>query len=123
MGRILVVDDDAQVRTAVARVLGGAHEVQEASGGREALRRIERGERFDAILSDLMMPGLSGMELYAALRARAPDLADRVIVMTGGVFTPEQQAFLDSVPNLRVEKPFELAEVRAAVEAVLAGSR
>jgi CheY-like chemotaxis protein len=119
MGRILVVDDDAHVRTAIARVLGGAHEVREASGAREALRRIDGGERFDAILSDLMMPEMSGMDLYAALQARAPELAERVIVMTGGVFTPEQQAFLDSVPNLRVDKPFDLAEVRAAVEAVL----
>lgn len=120
MGRILVVDDDAQVRTAIARVLGAAHEVLEASGAREALARIDGGERFDAILSDLMMPDMSGMELYAALRARAPGLVARVILMTGGVFTPEQQAFLDSVPNFRVDKPFDLAEVRAAVEAVLA---
>ena len=121
MGRILVVDDDAQVRTAIARVLAGSHEVVEASGGREALGRVEAGDAFDAILCDLMMPDLSGMELYAALRARAPELAARVIVMTGGVFTAEQQAFLDTVPNRRVEKPFDLAEVRAAVAAVVSG--
>jgi CheY-like chemotaxis protein len=121
MGRILVVDDDAQVRTALARVLAGSHEVLESSGGREALLRIEEGEHFDAILCDLMMPDLSGMELYAALRACSPELAARVILMTGGVFTHEQQAFLDAVPNRRVEKPFDLAEVRATVAAVVGG--
>jgi CheY-like chemotaxis protein len=123
MGRILVVDDDAQVRTAIARVLGGGHEVVEASGGREALVLVEAGESFDAILCDLMMPDLSGMDLYAALRARAPELAARVVLMTGGVFTAEQQAFLDTVPNRRVEKPFDLAEVRAVVAEVVGGSR
>lgn len=122
MARVLVVDDESDVRTAVARLLAGCHEVVEASGGSEALRRVESGETFDAILCDLMMPDLSGMELCAALRARWPDLASRVVVMTGGVFTPEQEAFLDSVPNRRVEKPFDLAAVRAALDAVLGGS-
>ncbi|HSN90105.1 MAG TPA: response regulator [Anaeromyxobacteraceae bacterium] len=119
MARVLVVDDDPDVRTAVARLLAGSHEVVEASGGAPALRRVEGGEAFDAILCDLMMPDLSGMKLYAALRARWPALAERVVVMTGGVFTPEQQSFLDSIPNRRVDKPFDLDALRAALATVL----
>jgi two-component system NtrC family sensor kinase len=121
MGRILVVDDDAQVRGALARILAREHAVEEASGGREALARIAAGERYDAILCDMMMPDVSGMAFHAALAERSPELVGRVAFMTGAVFTEEQQRFLDTVPNPRVEKPFDVAEVRALVAALSGG--
>jgi CheY-like chemotaxis protein len=121
MGRILVVDDDPHVRGAVTRILAREHEVVPAGGGREALARVDAGERYDAILCDLMMPDLSGMGLHAALREKAPDLAARVIFMTGGVFTDEQQTFLERVTNPRVEKPFDVSQVRAVVAAMASG--
>jgi CheY-like chemotaxis protein len=66
---------------------------------------------FDAVLCDLMMPGMSGIELYRALKVRAPGMEERLVFMTGGAFTTEAEAFLDEVSNARVEKPFDFASV------------
>ncbi|GEJ56143.1 ATP-binding response regulator [Anaeromyxobacter diazotrophicus] len=114
-GRVLVLDDEALVCRAVARTLRGAHEVVALTEPAEALARLERGEPFDVVLCDLMMPGLSGMECYEALRARRPELAGRMIFLTGGAFTPAAREFLERVPNLRVEKPFDAEALRQAV--------
>ena len=121
-GRVLVVDDEAFVRTSLTRVLGLEHDVVGLGDGREALELLLGGERFDAVLCDLMMPSVSGMELHAALRAEAPEAARRMVFMTGGVFTDEAQAFLASVENPRIDKPFQLEEIRALIRALVAGA-
>ena len=80
---------------------------------------IARGGRFDVILCDLMMPRMTGMDLHAALMALAPDQADRMVLLTGGAFTPTARRFLDVVPNQRIEKPFDSANVRAVVRGMV----
>jgi PAS domain S-box-containing protein len=114
-GKILVVDDEKVVATAVRRVLGTDHDVKILTSAQEALRWISGGERFDLILCDLMMPIMTGVELHSALCRAAPDQAARMIFLTGGAFTPRARAFLDEVPNARLDKPFELATLRALV--------
>jgi signal transduction histidine kinase len=109
--RVLVVDDDAMVARAVALSLAASHEVVTTLSAAAARARIATGERFDVIVCDLMMPEMTGMELYAAIGAIAPDQADRMIFMTGGTFTEEAQDFLEQVDNLRLEKPFRLDEL------------
>ena len=69
--------------------------------------RLARGERFDLVVCDLMMPGLTGMECHEALRTSRPELARSMIFLTGGAFTAKARAFLDHVPNVRVDKPFD----------------
>jgi CheY-like chemotaxis protein len=113
------VDDDALVGNAVRRVLDRAHVVEVETSARAALRRLEAGERFDAIVCDLMMPDMTGMELHAALRRTRPGDAARVIFLTGGAFTDEASRFLEEVPNARLEKPFESAALSAAVARVV----
>ena len=113
--RVLAVDDDAQFLRTIARVLGRENEVVQAGGGREALERLSSGEKFDAILCDLMMPEMTGMDLHAELCRIAPGEAAAMIFLTGGTFTPEAQAFLESVPNPRLSKPFDLKEMRRTV--------
>jgi CheY-like chemotaxis protein len=95
------------------------HEVAVSENGRHALNRLNAGERFDVILCDLMMPELMGMELHAEMKAVAPDQVERMIFVTGGAFTPSGKAFLDAVPNARIEKPFDPATVRALVRALV----
>ena len=109
--RVLVVDDEAAIGRALARSLGRYHDVVTVTSGKEALARIASGERFDTILSDLMMPEVTGMEIYEELSQAAPDQAKRIIFMTGGTFTDRAREFLDNVPNARLEKPFEVANV------------
>ena len=106
-GKILVIDDDAAICTAIRRTLGRRHQVTTTTSGREAIDRITGGERYDLILCDLMMPMVTGMEVHAELFAAAPDQADRIVFLTGGAFTAEARDFLKRIPNERFEKPFD----------------
>jgi CheY-like chemotaxis protein len=113
--RVLVVDDDPLVAKAAARTLARLHEVAVSGSAAAALARLEAGERFDVILCDLMMPQMTGMELHEVLRRLHPELADRVVFITGGAFTDRAGAFLREVPNACVEKPFDPAQLREVV--------
>ena len=119
--RVLVIDDDLMVLRALNRMLQrGGYEVTTALGGQDGLMILERGERFDAILCDLMMPQLDGPALYALLQARDPALAARMIFCSGGAFTPRAMDFVaqSGVPCL--DKPLQLdalARVLAELDA------
>ena len=65
------------------------------------------GATFDVIFSDLMMPQVTGMELYARIREEFPDHAPRVVFLTGGAFTQSARDFLARVPNPTLEKPID----------------
>jgi len=113
-GRVLVIDDDAMVARSLRRVLAG-HEVVVAEGGATALAILEADQGFDVVLCDLMMPEVSGMDVFEAVADRHVGLGDRFVFMTGGAFTPRARAFLDRVANERFEKPFDPNEVRLLV--------
>ena len=113
-GKVLVVDDEPAVGLAVQRVLRD-HDVTVVTSAQEALLRITGGAEFDVILSDLMMPGMSGMDLFGVLVRQNPKLAARVVFVTGGAFTPEANAFLDRIANERMEKPFHFKQLRELV--------
>jgi len=115
-GRVLVVDDDAMVARAIQRSLSNAHDLTAVMRGADALERIRRGERFDVIICDLMMPEMTGMELHAELVRAAPDQARAIIFLTGGAFTAGAQEFLEGVENQRIEKPFESAYLAAVID-------
>ncbi len=119
-GRVLVVDDEPMLCSVINRILAGAHEVVITTSAAQALARIESGERFDVILSDLMMPDMTGMDLHAALLHAVPEQAGRMIFMTGGAFSPEAAAFLDRAPNPSIEKPFRSAGLRQIVQSRIA---
>ncbi len=112
--RILVVDDDPQVRAVAVTLLEElGYGVVEASGGAEALRLLHGGNRIDLLLTDYAMPGMTGTEL--AGRALALDPAPGVLIMTG--YADAAALPSEGVPVLR--KPFALDELRAAVERLL----
>jgi nitrogen-specific signal transduction histidine kinase/CheY-like chemotaxis protein len=118
-GRLLVIDDEEMILRALARILE-EHEVHCTASAREALCWIDAGQEFDLILSDLMMPTMTGMEFYETLLARHPQLAPRVVFVTGGAITPRANAFLQSVPNDRLAKPFDKASLRKLIRERLA---
>jgi signal transduction histidine kinase len=113
--KVLVIDDEALVSEAIGRVLSDENDVTSASTAREALDLIARGEHFDAILCDLMMPVMTGMDLYAEVVRVAPHLTGRIVFMTGGAFTPRARAFLESVGNPCLEKPIEVSKLRSYI--------
>lgn len=117
---MLIIDDDAQAAAGMARLLGRDHDATISPSGADALERIERGEDFDVIFCDLMMPVMTGIELFERIRALAPDLTKRVVFITGGAFTPAARRFLEEVDNERLDKPFEVRNLRALVRRMLA---
>lgn len=114
-GRVLVVDDEPLISSAIGRSLALEHEVVLAAAASEALERVMAGDRFDVILCDLMMPQMTGMDLYSALSTHAPEQAARMVFLSGGAFTPAAHSFLAEVPNQRLEKPFDTRQLLALV--------
>jgi CheY-like chemotaxis protein len=118
-GRVLIIDDEKDLTDVTADGLHSLHDVRATQDAREALEWISAGEQFDLILCDMMMPLMTGMEFYTRLAAVAPRQADRIVFMTGGAFTPRAREFLARLPNLRLEKPFDLGHILAMVSAHL----
>jgi len=112
-GHILVVDDEPLVGRLVERALVRDHHVTVVTAGRAALERLTAGERFDLILCDLMMPEMTGMDLFDRVTELAPDQAERMVFLTGGAFTRRARDFLRERPFL--EKPFDLSALEAVV--------
>lgn len=119
-GRVLVVDDEPLLRSSVTRLLGKEYDVVTVESAVDALARITRGERFDVILSDVMMPVMTGMGLHAEVSAIAPEQAERMVFMTGGAVTPAARRFLQIVPNPRIVKPLEIPMLRSILRSLIA---
>ena len=119
-GKILVIDDEKMIAKAVARTLS-THLVTAESHARVALDQILAGARFDVILCDLMMPEMAGMDFHAELLRHVPEQADAIIFLTGGAFTERARDFLDKIPNLRIDKPFDGAKLREVIAGRLRG--
>jgi len=119
--RVLVVDDDPLVARALERMLAG-HEVMLAVGGQDALAQLEGGLHPDAILSDLMMPEMTGLQLHAAVEARWPELGGRFVLVTGGAFGGDIAEALARADLPQITKPVDRVEL-AALLASLAPRR
>lgn len=121
-GRVLVIDDEASIGTAISRLLS-AHEVVWLGTGDEALERLRTDQNFDVILCDVAMPKRSGIECYQMLEKECPKLAERVVFLSGGAFEPKAQAFLASTTHVWVKKPFDGPQLKVLVnERIAAGS-
>ena len=122
--RIVVVEGilvlyEPTLRDLLAEALSERAQVLTASSGREALELLEHDERFDAILCDLMMPGMTGVELYEWLEARLPELAARTVFMTGAAYTARTRDFLERIENACLSKPFRVRDVEQVLDRVL----
>ncbi len=116
--RILVIDDEAPVGTTLKTLLGDHHEVAvETDPGAGVARLLH--ERFDVVLCDVMMPGLSGMDVFERVTRQDPSLAGRFLFITGGAFTPRAAAFLAETTSPHLQKPFSLATVERAIQAIV----
>ncbi|HUJ28691.1 MAG TPA: response regulator, partial [Myxococcales bacterium] len=118
--RVLLVDDEPLMRRLLAHMLGNCR-IEASALARDALARIEGGERFDVVLCDLNMPDMNGMRFYQSLAARDAGLARRVLFVTGGALDLEAERFLAGMPGRVLQKPVDARTLRAAVSAVLAG--
>ncbi len=113
--RVLVVDDEAGIGKAIRRMLDSEHDVTIETDAASA-RDLLASERFDVVFCDLMMPGMTGMELHAAM---APEVAERFVFVTGGAFSPRSKEFLRTTKNATLEKPFGREEVLRIIDTML----
>jgi PAS domain S-box-containing protein len=113
--RILVIDDEPAIGAAVRRMLP-EHDVHAVKSAKEALERLASGERYSAVLCDLIMPGMTGMDLFLELAAKAPEVSRRMGFLTGGAFTPAARNFLEGLPGRFLHKPFDAPSLRRFVE-------
>jgi PAS domain S-box-containing protein len=116
--RVLIVDDE----TAIVRLLSESLEasasvVGETVPGR-ALDLILGGPSFDAIVCDVMMPGMTGIDLHERVARDRPDLAARFVFMCGGAYTARARDHLERVPNPRLDKPFRMSQLIEAIDRV-----
>lgn len=117
--RLLVVDDEPEVASMLADILHRAgYRVDSTENGWDALERLD-GTDYDAIISDLRMPGLDGCGLYREIGRRHPRMQSRILFVTGDVLSPNIAAFLQEVHCPVIEKPFAPEAVREQVEELL----
>jgi len=108
---VLVVDDAADcaaiIEVALQALPGVA--VETVTTAEAAWGKLERSP-VSAVLTDLQLPGMTGMDIATALELRAPERLARVVFMTGAAFTPQAAAFVAAHPGRCVEKPFDVAQ-------------
>ncbi|MEP7049125.1 MAG: ATP-binding protein [Pseudomonadota bacterium] len=121
-GRILIVDDEIPVARTLKALFQNEHDMTLASSGAQALEaiaaQVEPG--FDVILCDLMMPGMSGMDLFEQIKRAHPGVERSMVFMTGGVALDHARDFLATSSNLTFEKPFDFDQLRQALRRLVA---
>lgn len=114
--RLLVVDDDALVARTLVRQLSG-HAVDVVASGHAALERLAAaGEQYDLVLCDLMMPDMTGMDVYELVQQRYPDLADRFVFISGGGVTERSRQFLEEHADRVLAKPIDSRQLCELLE-------
>lgn len=118
--RVLIVDDDKVITGALRRLLSLDHDVTVANAGADALALIRDGKEFHVILCDVIMPGMSGVQVHKALEEFAPAQAAAMILMTGGSVPRDAvELIARGMPNL--PKPFDVDQLRAAIRQLRSG--
>jgi two-component system, OmpR family, response regulator MprA len=116
--KILVVDDERAVRESLRRALElEGYEIELAADGNEALYRLEVTEEPDAVILDVLMPGVDGLEVCRRLRGAGSKLP--VLMLTARTEVEDRVAGLDAGADDYVTKPFALEELLARVRALL----
>jgi len=116
---VLVVDDEEPVANLLARLLRElGHQPTVVNSGIEALELIAR-EQFDLILSDVKMPGMSGFELHQTIKQTNPELAARLVFVTGDMLSAATQARIAQSGNPYIAKPFAIERLETLVRALL----
>ena len=116
--KILVVDDERAVRESLRRALElEGYEIELAGDGSEALYRLEANEEPDAMILDVLMPGVDGLEVCRRLRGSGSKLP--VLMLTARTEVEDRVAGLDAGADDYVTKPFALEELLARVRALL----
>jgi DNA-binding NtrC family response regulator len=120
--RVLVIDDEPTIRAALSRFFKRRNWIfDEAEDGARGLEKLlAPGAHYSAIISDLRMPGMSGMQLHDHIAAQRPELLDRLIFSTGDVASKEAAEFVQRTRCVILEKPFELSKLAETLDRIRA---
>ncbi len=121
--RILIIDDDANVRRSLSRTLCAFAEVTDVYSAATALALLNRGQTFDVVVTDLHLDKMSGNEFYEVLRAEHPALLDRFILITGSELADIDPSFRQMLGDRLLRKPVDLDVLRSRVFAILHADR
>ena len=117
---VLIVDDEPAIRNILARIISGkGHQTHTVPNGKAALAELDK-KVYDLLIVDLKMFGLSGKKLYETLNKEQPDIANKIIFITGDTMTEETNDFLASSGRPYLAKPFSPDEIIDMVEKELA---
>jgi CheY-like chemotaxis protein len=117
--KILVIDDEPLIRQLASRVLSEeGHEVETVDNAEDALERI-KNTRYNRILLDIKMPGMSGIDLYEKFQEIAPSLKKRVIFVTGDVMGKHTTDFLAKTKAPYITKPFDAEQLKIEINQIL----
>ena len=114
--RVLIIDDEPGILRVCERMLD-KHEVTTCGEAPQALQLISDGD-FDAIICDLMMPNMTGMELHESVVQRSPEKAERMVFITGGAFRSDAESFLEAHADRYLPKPFSRDSLLSVLERV-----
>jgi PAS domain S-box-containing protein len=117
--KVLVIDDEPLVLRVVTRILERDHEVTAVESATAALEVLARRDDFDVLLCDVMMPVMTGIELYRRLEVEHPRLARRIVFLSGGAVTAEAEEFLRETASHRLDKPVGIDKLQAMVREML----
>jgi len=122
--RVLVIDDESTIRAALRRFFRRRDWIfDEAEDGARGLEKLlAPGADYTAIISDLRMPGMSGMALHDELAKRRPELLDRLVFSTGDVASKDAAEFVQRTRCIILEKPFELSKLGETLERIRAAT-
>ena len=116
-----MVDDEPDIGQLLADILErDGHRVERALSGRDALARLGNGP-VDLIISDLRMPDMDGPSLYRRLVSEQPELAERMVFVTGDTLGADLTGFLGEIGARVLEKPLDPDEISRKVQTLLAG--
>ncbi len=121
LARVLIVDDEPMLLMACSRALSCEFDVVTADGGAAAVALLRSDPNIRAVVCDLQMPGVDGLDVHAAIQDHRPELEDRTLWSTGGATTSTGRAFLMR-PDIRsIMKPYSGQALREAVAQLIGG--
>lgn len=117
--RILVLDDETMILELCTAILNTeGYLIDAVSDGNDAIALLDKN-KYDAIISDMKMPSLSGSKFYEIIKKNYPELSKKIIFITGDVMNIETKAFLEKTNAPYLIKPFRLNELKEAVRRIL----
>ena len=114
--RVLLIDDEPHLGITLATGLRDHADLVSVRSGEEAIQALLADDGFDLILCDLMMPGVTGMDVFEQMVRQRPALRGRFVFTTGGAVTERARAFIEQMPDQRLDKPFRLEQVEALLQ-------